>query len=151
MLNKYFKTKYLNFSFSKNKESTYLKMNTKSTPCDKTRQFQIFCSFNKKNSRITLVDSSGCVLLTCTAGNLGYKKSKRSDPFVAAQLFAKCSEYLQKYNVKHFSLSLKGYNKARRPIIRLFNSSLLRNNCVEILDVSKTAYNGCRLRAKRRL
>lgn len=151
MLKNYFKVKYSKFYYFDKKSTCSSKINIKKNFSANIQKFSAFLHFNKRNTRVTLSNPQGFVVFTCTSGNLGYKKSKRGDPFVVAQLFSKFSEYVKKHNINNFSLFLKGYSRARRPMIKLFNSSMLRKNCVAVLDVSKSAHNGCRLRAKRRL
>lgn len=124
--------------------------NNTMSPVD-TNSFIIYVFTSKRNTRLTLCDSSGKNIYTITMGSLGNKKSKRGNVYFVKDLCFRFLQELEKYKFNSFVLCLNGFGRSRRPVVRFFSKTKLRYKCSYIIDVTSKPHNGCRLRSSRRL
>ncbi len=108
----------------------------------------INASFN--NTLITITDRQGNTLSWSTAGNAGFKGSRKSTPF-AAQVAAEKVGLVARdeYGVKSLIVFVKGPGPGRESALRAFVA--LGFKISEITDVTGLPHNGCRPRKKRRV
>jgi small subunit ribosomal protein S11 len=107
----------------------------------------IQATFN--NTIISISDPEGNVLSWASAGNIGFKGSKKSTPF-AAQLAAEAaSRRAQEHGVRRVDVEVKGPGSGRETAIRSLQASGLE--VVAIKDVTPVPHNGCRPRKRRRV
>src|SRR3989440_5717149 len=104
-------------------------------------------SFN--NTIVSISDSEGAVLAWASAGNVGFKGSRKSTPF-AAQLAAEaCAKRAMEHGVRTVDVLVKGPGSGRETAIRS-----LQNTGIEvsgIKDVTPMPHNGCRPKKRRRV
>ena len=104
-------------------------------------------SFN--NTIISISDLEGNVLSWASAGNVGFKGSRKSTPF-AAQLAAEAaSRRAQEHGVRRVDVEVKGPGSGRETAIRSLQASGLE--VIGIRDVTPVPHNGCRPRKRRRV
>src|SRR5213594_1208229 len=110
-------------------------------------QAHIKSTFN--NTIVTITDLSGNTLSWATAGNVGFKGSRKSTPF-AAQLAAEaCARKAMEQGVRKVDVLVKGPGSGRETAIRS-----LQNTGIEvsgIKDVTPIPHNGCRPPKRRRV
>ncbi|MGH2752726.1 MAG: 30S ribosomal protein S11 [Actinomycetota bacterium] len=107
----------------------------------------IKATFN--NTIISITDPEGNVLSWASAGNVGFKGSRKSTPF-AAQLAAEaCSRRAQEHGVRRVDVLVKGPGSGRETAIRSLQASGLE--VIGIKDVTPVPHNGCRPRKRRRV
>lgn len=107
----------------------------------------IQATFN--NTIISISDPDGNVLSWASAGNVGYKGSRKSTPF-AAQLAAEAaSRRAQEHGVRRVDVLVKGPGSGRETAIRSLQASGLE--VIGIKDVTPVPHNGCRPRKRRRV
>lgn len=101
------------------------------------------------NTIISISDLEGNVLSWASAGNVGFKGSRKSTPF-AAQLAAEtASRRAQEHGVRRVDVEVKGPGSGRETAIRSLQASGLE--VIGIKDVTPVPHNGCRPRKRRRV
>ena len=104
-------------------------------------------SFN--NTIITITDQQGNTLAWASAGNVGFKGSRKSTPF-AAQLAAEtAARRAMEHGVRRVDVVVKGPGSGRETAIRS-----IQNTGIEVLgikDVTPIPHNGCRPPKRRRV
>ena len=104
-------------------------------------------SFN--NTIITISDQQGNVLAWASAGNVGFKGSRKSTPF-AAQLAAEAAaRRAMEHGVRRVDVMVKGPGSGRETAIRSIQNSGIE--VVGIKDVTPIPHNGCRPPKRRRV
>jgi len=104
-------------------------------------------SFN--NTIVSITDTEGNVLAWASAGNVGFKGSRKSTPF-AAQLAAEaCARRAMEHGVRRVDVLLKGPGSGRDTAHRaLANVGI---EVASIKDVTPIPHNGCRPKKRRRV
>jgi small subunit ribosomal protein S11 len=101
------------------------------------------------NTIVTITDLEGNTLSWASAGNVGFKGSRKSTPF-AAQLAAEAaSRRAQEHGVRKVEVFVKGPGSGRETAIRSLQASGLE--ILGIQDVTPVPHNGCRPRKRRRV
>ena len=104
-------------------------------------------SFN--NTIITISDQQGNTLAWASAGNVGFKGSRKSTPF-AAQLAAEAAaKRAMDHGVRKVDVMVKGPGSGRETAIRSIQNSGIE--VVGIKDVTPIPHNGCRQPKRRRV
>ena len=104
-------------------------------------------SFN--NTIVTITDHEGNVLSWASAGNVGFKGSRKSTPF-AAQLAAEAAaRRAQEHGLQRVDVFVKGPGSGRETAIRSLAATGLE--ILGIQDVTPVPHNGCRPRKRRRV
>ena len=107
----------------------------------------IKATFN--NTHITISDKFGNVLAWSTAGNSGFKGSRKSTAFAATQAAEKVGLSAVQMGVQTVEVRVKGPGSGRDSAIRaLAVAGLL---ITSILDVTPLPHNGCRPPKRRRV
>ena len=101
------------------------------------------------NTIVSITDPEGNVLAWASAGNVGFKGSRKSTPF-AAQLAAEaCARRAMEHGVRKVDVLVKGPGSGRETAIRS-----LTNTGIEVAgikDVTPIPHNGCRPKKRRRV
>ena len=104
-------------------------------------------SFN--NTIISISDTEGNVLAWASAGNVGFKGSRKSTPF-AAQLAAEAAaRRAQEHGLQRVDVFVKGPGSGRETAIRSLAATGLE--IAGIQDVTPVPHNGCRPKKRRRV
>ncbi len=104
-------------------------------------------SFN--NTIVSISDTEGNVLSWASAGNVGFKGSRKSTPF-AAQLAAEAAaRRAMEHGVRKVEVMVKGPGSGRETAIRSIMSAGIE--VAGIKDVTPVPHNGCRARKRRRV
>ena len=104
-------------------------------------------SFN--NTIITITDQEGNVLSWASAGNIGFKGSKKSTPYAAQMAAEKAARGAMEHGVRKVDVQVKGPGSGRETAIRS-----LQNTGIEVTgikDVTPQPHNGCRAPKRRRV
>jgi small subunit ribosomal protein S11 len=110
-------------------------------------QAHIKSTFN--NTIVTITDLAGNTLSWASAGNVGFKGSRKSTPF-AAQLAAEAAaRRAQEHGLQRVDVYVKGPGSGRETAIRSLAATGLE--IVGIQDVTPVPHNGCRPRKRRRV
>ena len=103
-------------------------------------------SFN--NTIVSISDQQGNVLAWASAGNVGFKGSRKSTPFAAQMAAEQCAKRAMEHGVRRVDVHVKGPGSGRETAIRS-----LQNAGIEVAgikDVTPVAHNGCRPPKRRR-
>ena len=107
----------------------------------------VHASFN--NTIISITDRQGNTLAWATAGNCGFKGSRKSTPFAAQVAAEKAGNQAKEYGVKSLEVRVKGPGPGRESAVRALNAVGFRITQIE--DVTPIPHNGCRPPKKRRV
>jgi small subunit ribosomal protein S11 len=101
------------------------------------------------NTIITIADAQGNSLAWSSAGQQGFKGSRKGTPF-AAQLAAEAAgKGAREHGVRTLDVMLKGPGSGRESALRALQS--LGFDIAAIRDVTGIPHNGCRARKRRRV
>jgi small subunit ribosomal protein S11 len=104
-------------------------------------------SFN--NTIITFTDLQGNTIAWASAGNVGFKGSRKSTPF-AAQLAAEtAARRAMEHGMRRVDVVVKGPGSGRETAIRTIQNTGIE--VVGIKDVTPIPHNGCRPPKRRRV
>jgi small subunit ribosomal protein S11 len=104
-------------------------------------------SFN--NTIVSITDLDGNVLAWASAGNAGFKGSRKSTPFAAQLAAEQAARKAMEHGVKKVDVVVKGPGSGRETAIRS-----IQNVGIEVTgikDVTPVPHNGCRPPKRRRM
>ncbi len=107
----------------------------------------VHASFN--NTIVTITDRQGNTLAWATAGNAGFKGSRKSTPFAAQVAAERAGRGAQECGVKNIEVRIKGPGPGRESAVRALNALGLK--IASIADVTPVPHNGCRAPKRRRV
>ena len=110
-------------------------------------QAHIKTSFN--NTIVTLTDPEGNVIAWESAGNVGFKGSRKSTPYAAQMAAEQCARRAMEHGIRKVDVVVKGPGSGRETAIRS-----LQNTGIEVTgikDVTPVPHNGCRPPKRRRV
>ncbi len=107
----------------------------------------VLASFN--NTIVTITDLSGAVLSWGSAGVAGFKGSRKSTPYAAAQSAEGAARRAMEHGVRQVEVFVKGPGAGREQAIRSLQSAGLEVSA--ITDVTPIPHNGCRPPKRRRV
>ncbi|MDQ0508848.1 small subunit ribosomal protein S11 [Peptoniphilus ivorii] len=110
-------------------------------------QAHIVSSFN--NTMVTLTDASGNVISWASAGQLGFRGSRKSTPFAAQEAAQEAANKAKEYGLKSVEVFVKGPGSGREAAIRSLQASGLEVTMIK--DVTPIPHNGCRPPKRRRV
>ena len=100
----------------------------------------IHSSFN--NTIVTISDTKGNVLSWASAGELGFKGSRKSTPFAAGEAASTAAKAAMEHGLKTVEVYVKGPGSGREAAIRSLQSAGLEISSIK--DVTPIPHNGCR-------
>ena len=103
-------------------------------------QAHIVSTFN--NTMVTLSDLNGNVISWASAGQLGFKGSRKSTPYAAQQAAEEAAKKAMEHGLKSIEVYVKGPGSGREAAIRSLQASGLEINLIK--DVTPIPHNGCR-------
>ena len=107
----------------------------------------IHSSFN--NTIVTITDERGNALSWASAGELGFKGSRKSTPFAAGQAAEVASKTAMEHGMKSVDVYVKGPGAGREAAIRALQTAGLEITMIK--DVTPIPHNGCRPPKRRRV
>ena len=110
-------------------------------------QAHISSSFN--NTMVTLTDLQGNVLSWASAGQLGFRGSRKSTPYAAQQAAEEAAKKAMEHGLKSVEVFVKGPGSGREAAIRSLQATGLEVNMIK--DVTPIPHNGCRPPKRRRV
>lgn len=105
------------------------------------------CSFN--NTIVTFTDPLGNALTWASAGQLGFRGSKKSTPFAAQQAAGKAAAQAMEYGMSIVEVRVKGPGSGRENAVRALAQAGLK--ITSVTDKSPIPHNGCRSPKRRRV
>ena len=110
-------------------------------------QAHIVSSFN--NTMVTLSDLNGNVISWASAGQLGFRGSRKSTPFAAQQAAEEAAKKAMEHGLKVVEVYVKGPGSGREAAIRWLQATGLEVSLIK--DVTPIPHNGCRPPKRRRV
>jgi small subunit ribosomal protein S11 len=107
----------------------------------------IQATFN--NTIITVTDPNGDVITWSSAGNLGFKGSRKGTPYAAQIAATAVAKKAMDVGMKQIDIFVKGPGAGRESAIRALQAAGLEINLIK--DVTPVPHNGCRPPKKRRV
>ena len=107
----------------------------------------IRATFN--NTIITITDAEGNAISWASAGELGFKGSRKSTPFAAQSAAETAAKIAADQGLKTVEVFVKGPGSGRESAIRALETAGLQ--VTSIRDVNPIPHNGCRPPKRRRV
>lgn len=107
----------------------------------------IQASFN--NTVVTITDMNGNTVIWASAGNQGFKGSRKSTPFAAQRAGETAARKAMEVGMRQIDVYVKGPGSGRESAIRSLQAAGLRVNLIR--DVTPIPHNGCRPPKRRRV
>ena len=107
----------------------------------------IQATFN--NTIVTMSDVNGNALSWASAGEMGFRGSRKSTPFAAQTAAETAAKAAMEHGLKSVEVFVKGPGSGREAAIRALSTAGL--DVTMIKDVTPIAHNGCRPPKRRRV
>ncbi len=101
------------------------------------------------NTKISVTDTAGNVVLWSSSGSLGFAGAKKGTPFAAAKVAEMLGDKAVAMGLKEVSVVVSGVGAGRESSIRGFNSKGI--NITSIKDTTPVPHNGPRPKKPRRV
>jgi len=101
------------------------------------------------NTIVTITDKQGNVVAWSSAGNMGYKGSKKSTSFAAQMTAETAAKKAMDQGMIEVDVLVKGPGSGRETAIRSLQTVGLKVNMIK--DVTPIPHNGCRPPKQRRI
>ena len=111
---------------------------------------KIYISASFNNTLVTITDERGDTLAWGSAGNAGFKGTRKSTPFAATTAVDKVIQNAKDaFNIEEVEIYVKGPGPGRDAALRAIRAQGLRIS--QIADVTPIPHNGPRPKKKRRV
>ena len=110
-------------------------------------QAHIKSTFN--NTIISITDPTGAVIAWASAGQVGFKGSRKSTPFAAQMTAEAAARRAQEHGMRKVDVFVKGPGSGRETAIRALQAAGLEVGSIQ--DVTPVPFNGCRPPKRRRV
>ena len=107
----------------------------------------IQATFN--NTIVTISDAEGNTISWASAGELGFKGSRKSTPFAAQSASETAAKAAMEHGLKTVEVFVKGPGSGRESAIRALETVGLQITMIK--DVTPVPHNGCRPPKRRRV
>jgi small subunit ribosomal protein S11 len=104
-------------------------------------------SFN--NTIVTVTDLNGNVVVWSSAGNMGFKGSRKSTPFAAQRAAEAAARKALEFGMRQVDVYVNGPGSGRESAVRALQAAGLKVNLIK--DVTPIPHNGCRPPKRRRV
>ena len=101
------------------------------------------------NTIVTITDKGGNVVSWASAGNVGFKGSRKSTPFAAQMAAEAAARRAMEHGVRKVDVQVKGPGSGRETAIRSIQNAGIEVSGIK--DVTPVPHNGCRPPKRRRV
>ena len=101
------------------------------------------------NTIVTITDTQGNAISWASAGEMGFRGSKKSTPFAAQTAAEKAANAAKEHGLKSVEVYVKGPGAGREAAIRALQAVGLEVKMIK--DVTPIPHNGCRPPKRRRV
>ncbi|ERT60566.1 30S ribosomal protein S11 [uncultured Megasphaera sp.] len=101
------------------------------------------------NTIVTISDTRGNTLSWASAGEMGFRGSRKSTPFAAQMAAETAAKAAMEYGLRQVEVFVKGPGSGREAAIRALQAAGLEVNAIK--DVTPIPHNGCRPPKRRRV
>jgi small subunit ribosomal protein S11 len=110
-------------------------------------QAYIKSTFN--NTIVSITDPSGAVISWSSAGQVGFKGSRKSTPFAAQMAAEAAAKRAMEHGMRKVDVFVKGPGSGRETAIRSLQAAGLEVGTIQ--DMTPVPHNGCRPPKRRRV
>ena len=107
----------------------------------------VSATFN--NTHVTITDAQGNAIAWSSAGNRGFKGSRKSTPYAAQMAAEDAGRKAQEHGMKTLAVQVRGPGSGRESALRALQA--VGFEITSIRDVTPVPHNGCRPRKRRRV
>ena len=101
------------------------------------------------NTIVTIPDMNGNAVSWASAGEMGFRGSRKSTPFAAATAAETAAKAAMEHGMKYVEVYVKGPGSGRESAIRALQTAGLEVSLIK--DVTPIPHNGCRPPKRRRV
>ena len=101
------------------------------------------------NTMITIADAQGNTIAWSSAGQSGFKGSRKSTPYAAQMAAEDAGRKAMEHGMKTLEVEVKGPGSGRESALRALQT--VGFDITAIKDVTPIPHNGCRPRKRRRV
>ena len=101
------------------------------------------------NTIVTITDMNGNAVSWASAGEMGFRGSRKSTPFAAATAAETAAKAAMEHGMKYVEVYVKGPGSGRESAIRALQTAGLEVSLIK--DVTPSPHNGCRPPKRRRV
>ena len=101
------------------------------------------------NTIITITDVGGNAVAWASAGQQGFKGSRKSTPYAAQMAAEECAKKDQEHGVRTLGVEVKGPGGGRESALRALQAAGMKITMIR--DVTPIPHNGCRPPKRRRV
>ena len=101
------------------------------------------------NKIVTITDMNGNAVSWASAGEMGFRGSRKSTPFAAATAAETAAKAAMEHGMKYVEVYVKGPGSGRESAIRALQTAGLEVSLIK--DVTPIPHNGCRPPKRRRV
>ncbi len=101
------------------------------------------------NTVITITDVGGDTVVWSSAGQQGFKGSRKSTPFAAQMAGEECAKKAMEHGIRTLGVYVKGPGAGRESALRALQGAGMRITLIR--DVTPIPHNGCRPPKRRRV
>ncbi len=101
------------------------------------------------NTIVSISDLQGNVISWASAGNMGFKGSRKGTPFAAGMAAESAAKVASEHGMREVRVYVKGPGSGREAAIRSLQTAGI--DVTTIKDVTPIPYNGCRPPKRRRV
>jgi len=101
------------------------------------------------NTIVSITDPNGDVIAWASAGQVGFKGSRKSTPYAAQLIAEAAARRAMEHGVRKVDVFVKGPGSGRETAIRSLQATGLEVGSIS--DVTPVAHNGCRPPKRRRV
>ena len=101
------------------------------------------------NTVITITDVGGDTVVWSSAGQQGFKGSRKSTPFAAQMAAEECAKKAMEHGIRTLGVYVKGPGAGRESALRALQGAGMRITLIR--DVTPIPHNGCRPPKRRRV
>lgn len=113
------------------------------------RRGRIYISSTYNNTIVSLADEKGNVLFWRSAGNVGFKGTKKGTSFAASKVAQAVATACEQFKIREVSVFVKGVGGGRDSALKTIAAFGLEIEAIK--DVTPVPHNGCRPRKPRRV
>lgn len=110
---------------------------------------RVYISSSYNNTIISLANDKGDVLKWATAGNIGFKGTKKGTSFAGSKVAETIAEICDKLKIRTLDIFVKGVGSGRDSALKVFAAKGF--DIKNIKDITPIPHNGCRPKKPRRV
>jgi 30S ribosomal protein S11 len=115
----------------------------------KVREGKVFIQSSYNNTIVTVTDMMGNVLVTSSAGRVGFAGARKATPYAAQRVVTHIMEQVQPIGLEEVRVYVKGIGSAREAAVRSLSGAGL--TITSIRDITPIPHNGVRPKKRRRV